>query len=168
MSSFLNSSISATNVDKLTNLSISKEILEPSDNINYYITCNCNNLDSCETCKYNYEVSNYSYEEHYKYLYALHDDEQEKMEEFVEVIEENSAIPNVVVYDADILELIKFVEVIEENSAIPNVVVYDADILELIKEQLEKDRAYESLYDEADGFEKNNYGSNYDGGYDSH
>ena len=142
MSSFLNSSISATNVDKLTNLSISKEILEPSDNINYYITCNCNNLDSCETCKYNYEVSNYSYEEHYKYLYALHDDEQEKMEEFVEVI--------------------------EENSAIPNVVVYDADILELIKEQLEKDRAYESLYDEADGFEKNNYGSNYDGGYDSH
>ena len=142
MSSFLNSSISATNVDKLTNLSISKEILEPSDNINYYITCNCNNLDSCETCKYNYEVSNYSYEEHYKYLYALHDAEQEKMEEFVEVI--------------------------EENSAIPNVVVYDADILELTKEQLEKDRAYESLYDEADGFEKNNYGSNYDGGYDSH
>lgn len=142
MSSFLNNSISVNNVDISTDLVISKEILEPIDNINYYITCNCNNLDSCETCKYNYEVSNYSYEEHYKYLDALHDAEQEKMEELVELI--------------------------EENSAIPNVVVYDADILELMKEQLEKDRAYESLYDEADGLEKNNYGSNYNGGYDSY
>jgi hypothetical protein len=103
-------------------------LIDPTDNINYYITCSCNNLDTCDICRYNNDVSNYSYEEHYKYIDALHD---------------------------------------AENAMEPILLdQYDADTLELMKESEARDRAEEERW--INEYNDHGYGSNYDGGYDSH
>ena len=80
---------------------IYKYFIEPIDKIiGYYDTCNCENLENCETCKYNNAVSNYSYEEHYKYVDAIHDIEQNEYIASLQLTE----------YDAETLAFMKELE----------------------------------------------------------
>ena len=78
---------------------IFKYLIEPVDNIiGHYDICNCENSENCETCKYNNEVSNYSYEVHYKYVDALHD------------LEMNISELQLTEYDAETLAFMKELE----------------------------------------------------------